>query len=74
MIMVNKDITDIIIFRSCDFGGVHLGQRRFDTVKDLVGEVLSSELLKADRLKPVRPSTPLTPKVKGKDPKTRFAP
>ena len=36
--------------------------------------MLASELLKGDKLKPVRSSTPFTPKVKGKDPKPRLAP
>ena len=37
-------------------------------------QVLANELLKVEKIKSVRPSTPFTPKVNRKDPKTRFAP
>ena len=42
-IMENKGLTNRIIFLSREFGGVHLGQRRFDIVRELVDEVLTKE-------------------------------
>ena len=41
--MATKGLTNSIIFLSRDFGGVHLGQRRFDIAGELVEEVIIKE-------------------------------
>ena len=58
MTMNRKNLRNRIIFLSRDFGGVHLGQKWFDIVRDLVNKVLGKECKQAGDLFQTLSSTP----------------